>query len=968
MGAAARLGGRPAHEATMPNRTGFLALPLAALLLLLGCEQTGTIEAATPIPPTEGLGLSSEGSDRWEQTLERVTQAVVVLRVTTPRSFDTERAMSMLGTGVIVDAEQGLILTNRHLVTPGPVVAEAVLLNHEEVRLEAVYRDPVHDFGFYRFDPSQVRYMSVVALPLAPEAARVGLDIRVVGNDAGEKLSILRGTLARLDRPAPDYGRGAYNDFNTFYYQAASSTSGGSSGSPVVDIEGRVVALNAGGRVMAASSFYLPLHRVVRALERLQRGEVVPRGTLQTVFQYEPYDELTRLGLRQETQTMMRAAFPERIGMLVVRQTLPAGPGARQLEPGDILVAVNGQPISDFSALAEVLDESVGRGVRLDLERNGQPLQVELTVGDLHAITPAEYVEMGGGVVHALSYQQARSFNLPVQGLYIAQAGYMLGTAQVPSFARLVSLDGQPLNDLETLWQLLSAKADREPGTVRYSSLEDARHEEVAVIQVDRRWFPMQHCRRDDTTGLWPCESAPPPPESPVVQARSTTFSTGGPEPVRSLASSLVTVDFDIPIRIEGVWGSHFRGTGLVVDAERGLVVVDRDTVPVALGDLSLTFARSLRVPGRVRFVHPIHNFAIIEYDPAALGDTPVTSAQLVSELPEAGTPVWLVGIGMGGRTVWRETRVADVSPVLSLSFDGRPQFRESNLEAISVENRTPTIGGVLARDNGDVLAFWASFPGNDFEDGFRGLPSELIEMVLDPMRRDEAVVYRTLGATLGVLELADARERGLQEAWADRLEEHDSERRQVLTVRRLYAGFPVVEHLQEGDLLLAVDGQPVTRFLEVEHATQRPTVELEVFRQGEVVTETVPTRELTGHGVERVIVWSGAVLHEPHLEVASQYGLDEAGVFVAWQWFGSPADRYLLRPTELIVAVDGQPTPDLDAFVAAVTAPRERASLLIRTVNLEGHPRALTLEPDGHYWPAREFRLTDEGWRTREL
>jgi S1-C subfamily serine protease len=117
----------------------------------------------------------------WEPTLERAIKAIVSIKASHVRSFDSETSGDYTATGFIVDASKGIILTNRHVVSPAPIVAQAVLTNYEEVDLIPVYRDPVHDFGFMKFDPTRVKFMELQEIKLSPERAKVGLDIRVVG-------------------------------------------------------------------------------------------------------------------------------------------------------------------------------------------------------------------------------------------------------------------------------------------------------------------------------------------------------------------------------------------------------------------------------------------------------------------------------------------------------------------------------------------------------------------------------------------------------------------------------------------------------------------------------------------------------------------------------------------------------------------------------------------------------------------
>jgi len=905
----------------------------------------------------------------WNRTLERIASGVVSIQIDSTRSFDTERNQSSQATGFVVDAERGLILTNRHVVTPGPVRAQAVFLNQEEVALQPVYRDPVHDFGFFRYDPSQLQFMKPTELKLVPEAAQIGRDIRVVGNDAGEQLSILAGTIARLDRQAPNYGRGNYNDFNTFYLQAASGTSGGSSGSPVVDIEGRVVALNAGANSQAASSFFLPLDRVEVALSAIQSGKPVPRGTLQTEFVHKPFAELRRLGLTRDSEARVRATYPQQTGLLVVEQVIPESPASNSLEPGDVLIEVDGKLIAEFVPLAAVLDGAVGRDVTIAVERGGQRLEQRVKVDNLHGITPDEYVEYGDGVFHNLSYQQARHFYRPAVGVYVANPGYVFGKAAIPRGSIVTGIGSASLSNLDDLERAIEALPDAAQVPVRFVTFDEPTTERQRLITNDRSWFPAQRCHRDDTAGLWPCQAlAPSPPREPVEPSEGTTFPRQNERHVQAVSTSLVLVNFDMPYTVSGVADRYYYGTGLVADAERGLVVVDRNTVPVAMGDVRLTFAGSLEIPGRVEYIHPLHNLAVVSYDPKLIGNTPVKSAVFVNKTLLPGDDVAVVGLSPDFRMMSQSSEVANVSAA-GFPLSRTLRFRDTNLDIVTLVNGPSDFDGTLVDLQGRVLGMWASFAyqsGRDLTQVNLGIPSDVIVDMVDKLRAKEAM--RSLEVEWAQLPLATARKVNLSEDWVQRYEAHNPAKREVLTVSTTVADSPAADFFRSGDILLSIDGQLVNTFRQAERAAQRPTVEVTVSRDGEEVTGRVNTVVLDGLGIERVVSWAGALLQAPHRELAVQRGVASGGVYVSFFNFGSPASRSGLFAGRRIVAVDGEPTPDLEAFVRVAAGLENKESVRLNTMSFNDVPEVITMKLDPQYWPSYELVRDGYEWRREAL
>jgi S1-C subfamily serine protease len=213
---------------------------------------------------------------------------------------------------------------------------------------------------------------------------------------------------------------------------------------------------------------------------------------------------------------------------------------------------------------------------------------------------------------------------------------------------------------------------------------------------------------------------------------------------------------------------------------------------------------------------------------------------------------------------------------------------------------------------------------------------------------------------------MSAARKVNLPEEWARRYESEGS--RQLLSVSSVVAGAPADELLRTGDILLSINGNTVKSFRELERASQSVQAEVRILRDGEELVRNVSTVELDGFGIDRVVLWAGALLQAPHRDLAAQRGISRGGVYVAFFNFGSPASRYELFAGRRIVAVDGNPTADLDQFVAAVSGLPDRSSVRLNTLTWNNVPEVITLELDEQYWPSYQLRRTAASWNRLPL
>lgn len=923
---------------------------------------------------TSGLEEDVLVQSGWHDVVDVVKLAIVALKVRVVRPFQDDKAGVCAGTGFVVDSERGLVLTNRHVCTCSPQHSRATFVGHpsmEEIPVDVAYVDPTHDFAFLRFDPQSVRQTPVSQLALNPAGCYVGADIRVIGNDSNEKMQILSGTVARIDRNPPELDTD-YVDENTFYALAATGTSGGSSGSPVINRHGEAVALNAAAVTGTMHGLFLPLHRVVRALEALRAGSLVPRGTICTRFDYTPFPDCQRLGVSSEyvqrtvlgdqlpaSGTFSKLAPPG--GMLKVKQCISGSAASDVLQPGDILLEINGKPCIDFVLLDDVLDSAVASDVQIKLCRAGKEIDCTLHVHNLHTLIPNALVELGLGVFHDVSYHTAQAHYVPLKGVYVATPGFVFGEVMTADTV-ILSVNGAACDDLKTFEDMIQEIPDKEYFTISWMvpSCKKSRCGRTSFVKMQRQWGAPRAWTLDLRSRAWrprrlrpapaalatqntadeaPADGTVVPPKKKARKAEQSGAAAALDESMCSVHFRTVQ-HFDIDVvtaemqkpEIISRWGS-----GIIIDADSGFILTDRGTVPQPLGDIEVMMGEQSR-GASVWYMHPVHSFVVLRLDePYGKSRT----AEFHEECAlEAGDEVDFVGVDTDGRRFASKVKVKAVR-LGEFPTHWPPRWCERNLEAVILVDDPPnTISGVLCDGQGRISALYsvvaAQEDGQPWQCGY-GIPARIIRPLLEHMRGPDGKTIRPAVPSLEI-ELRKVELQTLSrlpqklrpsKQWLQQLRDAGSS---VLCVVGITAQGPCDGVLKENDFLVAISGEVITSVRELEArlqamtiAAQKPQleavssapieVEMTIFRNGKKLEVKASVPLLGSDGSKRLLCWNGLLLSDMPRTVR-QFGPVPPGVYIVETMLGSPAEADSVEG-EFLVKVDGKPTRTLDDVIA---------------------------------------------------
>ncbi|MCO7227858.1 Do family serine endopeptidase [Halomonas sp. CnH100-B] len=289
-----------------------------------------------------------------------------------------QRMLSSLGSGVIV-SNDGYVLTNHHVIN-GADQIQVALRDGRETLAEVIGTDPESDLAVLRIDLDD---LPVIELADSEEVA-VGDVALAIGNPFGVGQTVTMGIISATGRS--HLGLNAYEDF----IQTDAAINPGNSGGALVNPDGALVGINTAIFSRSGGSqgigFAIPANLAHSILDELvTRGRVI-RGWLGIEAQALSRELAASFGLRT----------PQGV---IVAGVVSGGPAAQAgLQPGDVLLSIDGQVILDARAtMSDIASIPPGTSLPLTIVRGGERMEMTLEVGERPVPTNATSADRQSG-------------------------------------------------------------------------------------------------------------------------------------------------------------------------------------------------------------------------------------------------------------------------------------------------------------------------------------------------------------------------------------------------------------------------------------------------------------------------------------------------------------------------------------------------------------------------------------------
>ncbi len=353
-----------------------------------------------------------------------------------------DQPSASLGSGFIISSD-GYILTNAHVVD-GANVVTVKLTDKREFHAKVVGADKQSDVAVLKIDASDLPTVKIGD----PRQSKVGQWVVAIGSPYGFDNTVTSGIISAKSRSLP-------NENYTPFIQTDVPVNPGNSGGPLFNLQGEVIGINSmiysqtGG--FQGLSFAIPINEAIKVKDDLVKTGHVSRGRLGVAVQSLNQTLADSFGMKQPQGALVSSVDSN-------------GPAAKAgLQPGDVITAVNGTPVTDSADLpSQIASIKPGSTADVQVWRDKASKTVKVTIGSLsdakvasNDSAPAQLQGRLGVAVRPLTPEEKSSASVS-HGLFVQQAGGAAASAGIQAGDVILAVNGRPVTSVDQLKQMVS--------------------------------------------------------------------------------------------------------------------------------------------------------------------------------------------------------------------------------------------------------------------------------------------------------------------------------------------------------------------------------------------------------------------------------------------------------------------------------------------------------------------------------